>query len=73
MNAHTESVFDRGDVAERRARETYQREDFERWLELQNANGYILKTPEAVEKIRRAFRMGAKVAPMQKVKTKEAT
>lgn len=39
--------------------------EFERWLALQEAMGWRVKTPESVDKIRAAFKRGAKVAPFR--------
>jgi hypothetical protein len=49
-------------------RGTLTREEFERWLSLQEALGWTIKNPEVIEMIRSDYKRGATVAPFRQVK-----
>jgi hypothetical protein len=49
-------------------RGTLTREEFERWLALQQTLGWRVRNPEVIEQIRDEYRKGATLAPFRQVK-----
>jgi len=58
MNTQDQQDLDRG---------TLTRDEFERWLALQQAIGWRVKNPEVIEEIRNEYRKGATLAPFRQV------